>query len=144
MQVELVTWQGLYPWISGPSLPYNKNPNPNCKPVPGFQNILKNSCSLHEKFSHKKSHLHQPSLNNNAESRNDDHSHSRNSPLTRFIVLMVPVFIFHGTGFYSLFSKVSKLLWSDVWFRFNKFLPSVVQPTAHLLWISVMLQVMDE
>ena len=26
----------------------------------------------------------------------------------------------HGTGFYLLFSKVSKLLWSDVWFRFNK------------------------
>jgi len=29
-------------------------------------------------------------------------------------------------------------------FRFIKFLPSVVQPTAHLSWISVMLQAMDE
>jgi len=32
-----------------------KIPNPNCKPVSGFQNLLKNFCSLHQKFSHKKS-----------------------------------------------------------------------------------------
>jgi len=32
----------------------------------------------------------------------------------------------------------------SVRFRFTKFLPSVVQPTAHLSWISVMIQVMDE
>ena len=39
---------------------------------------------------------------------------------TRFIVLMVPVFVFHGTGFSLLFWKFYKLLWSNVWFRFNK------------------------
>jgi len=32
----------------------------------------------------------------------------------------------------------------SVRFRFTKFLPSVVQPAAHLSWISVMLQVMNE
>jgi len=31
----------------------------------------------------------------------------------------------------------------SVRFTFTKFLPSVVQPTAHLSWISVMLQGMD-
>ena len=56
-----------------------KNPNSNCKPVSGFQNLLKKCCSLHQTFSHKKSRLYQPSLNNNAESQNDDHLHSRNS-----------------------------------------------------------------
>jgi len=38
------------------------------------------------KFSHKKSNLYQPRWNNNAESPNDDHSHSRNSHSARFIV----------------------------------------------------------
>jgi len=56
-----------------------KNPNPNRKPVSGFQNLLKKYCSLHQKFFHKKSRLYQPSLNNNAENPNDHHSHSRNS-----------------------------------------------------------------
>jgi len=28
-------------------------------------------------------------------------------------------YTFHGTGFYLLFSKDSKLLLSDMWFRFN-------------------------
>jgi len=64
-----------------------KNPNPNCKPVSGFQNLLKECCSLHKKFSNKKRRLYQPSLNNNAESPNDDHSHSRNSLWIRFIIL---------------------------------------------------------
>jgi len=26
MQVELLIWQGLCPWISGSSLPYNQKP----------------------------------------------------------------------------------------------------------------------
>jgi len=64
-----------------------KNPNPNCKPVSGFQNLLKKCCSLHQKFSHKKSRLYQSSLNSHAEIPNDSHSHSRNSLCTRFIVL---------------------------------------------------------
>jgi len=32
----------------------------------------------------------------------------------------------------------------SVRFRFTKFLPSGVQPTAHLSWISVMLPTMDD
>jgi len=32
----------------------------------------------------------------------------------------------------------------SVGFRFAKFLPSVIQPAAHLSWISVMLQAMNE
>jgi len=39
---------------------------------------------------------------------------------TWFIILMVPCF-FHCTSLYLLFSKVSKLLGSNVWFRFNKY-----------------------
>jgi len=34
------------------------NPNPNGKPVSNFQNLLKKYYSLHQKFSHKKSHLY--------------------------------------------------------------------------------------
>jgi len=64
-----------------------KNPKPNCKPVSNFQNLLKKCCSLHQNISHKKSCLHQPSLNNNAESPNDDHLHSGNSLWTTFIVV---------------------------------------------------------
>ena len=64
-----------------------KNPNPNCKPVSGFQILLKKCCSLHKKFPHEKSRLYQPSLSNNVESPNDDHSQSRISLWTRFIVL---------------------------------------------------------
>jgi len=97
-----------------------QNPNPNCKPVSSFQNLWKKCCNLHQNYFHKKSRLYQPSLNNNAESPNDDHSHRRKSLWTRFIVLMVPVFVFHGTGFSLLFWKFYKLLWSNVWFRFNK------------------------
>jgi len=55
--------------------------------VSGFENLLKKCCSLHDTFSHKKSRLYQPSLNNNAEGPNDNHSHSRNSLWTRLIVL---------------------------------------------------------
>jgi len=67
--------------------PYDKNYNPSCKPVFGFQNLLKKCCSLHQKFSHKKSRLYQTSLNNNSESPNDGHLHSRNSLWTGFIIL---------------------------------------------------------
>ena len=52
----------------------------------GFQN-LKKFYSLHQKFSHKTSRLFQPSLNNNAESPNDNHLLSRNSFWTRSIIL---------------------------------------------------------
>jgi len=47
---------------------------------------------------------------------------SHNQRNTTGEVATIPFFIFHGTGFYlgPLFSKISKLLWSDVWFRFNK------------------------
>jgi len=62
------------------------NLNPNGKPVSDFQNLLKKYCSLHQKFSHKKSRIYQPSWNNNAESPNNDHSHRRNSHSIRFIV----------------------------------------------------------
>ena len=63
------------------------NPYPNCKPVSVFQILLKECCRLHQKFSHKRSRLYQPSRNNNAESPNDDHSHNRNSLWNRFIIL---------------------------------------------------------
>jgi len=50
--------------------------------VSDFQNLLKKYCSLHQKFSHARSRLRYPSRNKNAESPNDDHSHSRNSHST--------------------------------------------------------------
>jgi len=53
-----------------------QNPNPNYKPVSGFQNLFKKYYSLHQTFSHKKSGIYQPSRNNNAENLDDDHSHS--------------------------------------------------------------------
>jgi len=55
-------------------------PNPNSKPVSDFQNLLKNYCSLRQKFSNKKSRHYLSSRNNNAGSPNNDHSH-REFPL---------------------------------------------------------------
>jgi len=54
--------------------------------VSDFQNLLKECCSLHQKFSHKKGCFYQPSLKNNAESPNNNHLDSRNSLWTRFIL----------------------------------------------------------
>ena len=113
-----------------------KNHNPNCKPVSGFQNLLKKRRSLHKKFSHKRSRLYQPS---------QQCWEPKRRPLAQQEFPLGQVHRTNGTGFYLLFSNVSKLLWSDVWFRllcvrfrFTKFLPSVLQPTAHLSWIRVM------
>jgi len=57
---------------------------------------------------------------------------------------MVPVFIYFFQMFPNFSGQMCGLGLLGVRFRFTKFLPSVVQPTAHLSWISVMLQAMDE
>ena len=99
-----------------------KNPNSNCKRVSGFQNLFKKCCSLHQIFSHKKSRLYQPNLNNNAEMR------AQTTTTRAAGIPFGPVHRINGTSFhFSLyrflfaFLKVSKVFWSDVWFRFNKF-----------------------
>ena len=89
-------------------------------------------------------------------------SHSRNSPWARFIVLLVPVFIFHGTGF--LFFVVPVFIYFFKKFpnfcgqicglgliraRFTKILLSVVQPRDEhwtgfgLDWIRTMTNFVD-
>jgi len=61
------------------------------------------------------------------------------------MVLMVPVFIYLFQKFSNFCGQMCGLAGLiSVRFRFTKFLPSVVQPAAHLSWISVMLQVMNE
>jgi len=57
---------------------------------------------------------------------------------------MVPVFIYFFQKFLNFCNQVCGLGLISLRLRFAKFLPSVVQPTAHLSWISVMLQAMDE
>jgi len=57
---------------------------------------------------------------------------------------MVSVFIYSFQKFPNISGQMCGLSLISIRFRFTKFLPSVVQPTAHLSWISVMLQVMDE
>ena len=55
-------------------------------------------------------------------------------------LFMVVVFIYFFQMFSSFCVQICGLV-SGV--RFTTFLPSVVQSTAHLPWISVMLQAMD-
>ena len=61
-------------------------------------------------------------------------------------LFMVQVFIY--ANFFQTFpnfcGQMCGLGLISVGFRFTKFLPSVIQPTAHLPWISVMLQAIDE
>jgi len=65
---------------------------------------------------------------------------------------MVPVFISHVPFFFiSLFQKFPNFCGQmcgfglvSVRFSFTKLISSVVQPTAHFSWISVMLHAMDE
>jgi len=66
-------------------------------------------------------------------------------------VLDVVIALFTAPGFTYFFQKfpnfcgqMSGLGLISFRFTFTKFLPSVVQPTAHLSWISVMLQAMDK
>jgi len=59
-------------------------------------------------------------------------------------LFMVPVFIYSCQKFPNIRVQMCGLGLISVRFRFTKFLLSVVQPTAHLSWISVMLQAMDE
>jgi len=59
-------------------------------------------------------------------------------------LFMVPVFIFFFQNFLNSCGQICGLDLISVRFRFTKFLPSVVQSIAHLSWISVMLQTMDE
>ena len=54
-------------------------------------------------------------------------------------LLMVPVFIYFVQKFPNFCSQMCGLGSMSVRFMFTKFLWSVVQPTAHLSWISVML-----
>jgi len=61
-------------------------------------------------------------------------------------LFMVQVFIY--ANFFQTFpnfcGQMCGLGLISVGFRFTKFLPSVIHPTAHLSWISVMLQAIDE
>ena len=59
-------------------------------------------------------------------------------------LFMVSVFTYFFQKFPNFSGQVCGLGLISVTFMFTKFLPSVVQPTAHLSWISVMLQAMDE
>jgi len=59
-------------------------------------------------------------------------------------LFMVPVFIYFFQKFPNFCGQICGLGLISVRFRFPKFLPSVVQPTAHLSYISVMLQAIDE
>jgi len=59
-------------------------------------------------------------------------------------LFMVPVFIYFFQKFPDFCGQMCDLGLVSVRFTVTKFLPSVVQPIAHLSWISVMLQAMDE
>jgi len=59
-------------------------------------------------------------------------------------LFMIPVFIYFFQKFSTFCGQMCGFGLISVRFKFTKFLPSVAQPTAHLSWISVMLQVMDE
>jgi len=68
-------------------------------------------------------------------------------PLVLVVVValfMVPVFIYFFQKFSNFCGQMCGLGLISVRFTFAKFLPSVVQPSAHLSWIRVMLQAMDE
>jgi len=75
-----------------------------------------------------------------------DSCHNR-TPFVLIVVVrlfMVPIFIYFFQKFLNFCGQICGLGLISVRFSFTKFLPSVVQPTAHLSWISVMLQTMDE
>jgi len=75
-----------------------------------------------------------------------DSCHNR-TPLVLVVVValfMVPVFVYFFQKFPNFCGQMRGLGLINVRFRFTKFLPSVVQHTAHLSLISVMLQAMDE
>jgi len=59
-------------------------------------------------------------------------------------LFMVPVFIYFFPKFPNFRGQICGIGLISVRFRFTKFLPSAVQPAAHLSWISAMLQAMDE
>ena len=61
-----------------------------------------------------------------------------------FALFMVLVFIYFFQKFPNFCGQMHGLGLLSVRFRFTTFLPSIGQPTAHLSWISVMLQAMDE
>ena len=59
-------------------------------------------------------------------------------------LFMVPVFIYFFQKLPNFCGQMSGLGLISFRFTSTKFLPSVVQTTAHLSWISVMLRAMDE
>jgi len=56
---------------------------------------------------------------------------------------MVQVFIYFFQKFPNIYGQMCGLGLISIRLRFTKFLPSLVQLTAHLSWVSVMLQAMD-
>jgi len=60
------------------------------------------------------------------------------------ILFMKTVLMYFFQRFPNFCGQICGLGLISVRFRFTKFLPSVVKPPAHLSWISVMLQAMDE
>jgi len=75
-----------------------------------------------------------------------DSCHNR-APFVLVVVValfMVLVFIYFFQKFPNFCGPMCGLGLISVRFMVTKFLPRIVQPTAHLSWISVMLQLMDE
>ena len=75
-----------------------------------------------------------------------DSCHNR-APLFLVVVValfMVPLFIYFFLKFSKFCGQICGSGLISVTFWFTKYLPSVVQPTAPLSWISVILQAMDE
>jgi len=64
--------------------------------------------------------------------------------VTVVVFFMVLVFIYFFQNFPRFCGQMCGLGLISVRFRLTTFLPSVVQPTAHLSWITVMLHAMDE
>jgi len=75
-----------------------------------------------------------------------DSCHNR-APFVLVVVValfIVLVFIYFFQKFPNFCGQIWSLGLISVRFRFTKFLLCMVQPTAHLSWISVILQAMDE
>jgi len=64
-------------------------------------------------------------------------------PFVLVALFIVPVFVSFFQKFPNFCGQIYGLGLS-VKFKFTSFLPSVIQPAAHMSWISVMLLVMDE
>ena len=97
---------------------HNKYLNLNCKPVSGFQTLIK-SAVAYIKFLRIKRVVSISPASTKMLRTHMTTTRTAGIPPGPGSSYEWYQFLFF-TGFYLLFSKVSKLLWSDVWFRFNK------------------------